>query len=186
VKRRKGAASRIESPVQRIRFTVEVIGEQHDTSGFDCGEPTLDEYLTTHALENTRRGLGVTYLVLAAEPIPPGMKRLLGYYTLSMMDVEPEQLPRSVHRGLPRYPVPAVLIGRLAVDRTMQGRGFGGEILVDALFRALSASRKVGAFCVVVDALSDRAQAFYESYGFQPTTDRPRRLFLRMKKIEML
>lgn len=90
----------------------------------------------------------------------------MGFYTLSMADVEAGALPPKTRRGLPRYPVPVARIGRLAVDERAQGRGYGGALLEDALRRIDTASQVLGCMGVVVDAKDDSAVAFYERYGF--------------------
>lgn len=115
--------------------------------------------------------------------------RIAGYYTLSSLIVERPQLPEDLKRGMAKYPLyPATLIGRLALDEECQGRGLGGRLLLDALGRALAGSRTVASYAVITDAIDERAQAFYEHYGFQPlsTAGHERRLFLPMRTVEKL
>lgn len=117
---------------------------------------------------------------------------VLGYYTLSALSVDVGAWPEAVARRLPRYPVvPATLLGRLAVDRRLRGKGAGehrlGEhLLMDALRRALGASREVASVAVVVDAKDDNAATFYRRYDFIPFADPANRLFLPMATIERL
>jgi predicted GNAT family N-acyltransferase len=113
--------------------------------------------------------------------------RIVGYYTLSAATIELQELPVAVARRLPRYPLlPAVLIGRLAVDRAFTGQGWGEILLVDALRRSLAQSRQIAAMAVVVDAKDAAARRFYERYGFQPLVEHQNRLFVPMKTIELL
>lgn len=110
---------------------------------------------------------------------------IAGYYTLSAMSVVLAELPLEITRKLPRYPhVPATLLGRLAVDRRYQGKGYGRFLLADALFKSLRS--EIAFFAVIVDALDERARHFYELEGFLPFLDQPRRLFLPMADIENL
>jgi predicted GNAT family N-acyltransferase len=112
---------------------------------------------------------------------------VLGYYTLSALSIDVGAWPEDVVRKLPRYPlVPATLLGRLAVDRSLRGQGVGEHLLMDALRRALEASREVASVAVVVDAKDDATVAFYRRYAFIPFASDPRKLFLPMGTIERL
>ena len=110
---------------------------------------------------------------------------IAGYYTLSSTSVQLPELPEQVVRKLPRYPlVPATLLGRLAVDRRQQGKGYGRFLLADALFRA--ARNEIASFAVIVDAKDDNARRFYERESFLPFPDQPMRLFRPMADIRRL
>lgn len=112
---------------------------------------------------------------------------VLGYYTLSGLSIDIGAWPEEIARKLPRYPaVPATLLGRLAVDRSVRGRGMGEHLLMDALRRALEASGEVASVAVIVDAKDDAALSFYRRYEFLPFADLPNRLFLPMGVIERL
>ena len=113
-------------------------------------------------------------------------ERIIGYYTLSAASFEKDRLPAELAKRLPHYPVPAVVIGRLAVDQGHQGRGLGEFLLLDAIRRVVRASDVVGVYAVVVDAKNDRALAFYERYGFRSFPSTARRLFLPLRTFEML
>jgi len=116
--------------------------------------------------------------------------RLAGYYTLSAVAVERgDLLPSTFMHRMARYRVyPATLVGRLAVDQTYHGRRLGGRLLLDALARALAASREVASIAVITDAIDGDARTFYEHYGFEhlPTERHDRRLFLPMATVERL
>jgi GNAT superfamily N-acetyltransferase len=108
-----------------------------------------------------------------------------GYYTLSSTAVQLAELPSQIMRKLPRYPlVPATLLGRLAVDRRQQGRGYGRFLLADALHRA--ALSEIASFAVIVDAKDDSARRFYERESFLPLLDQPMKLFRPMADIKQL
>lgn len=111
--------------------------------------------------------------------------QIAGYYTLSAFSVQATDLPPDIARRLPRYPlIPATLLGRLAVDQHYRGQGFGGILLLDALRRARDASQVIASFAVIVDAMNDRARAFYEHYQFQPITGDGLRLFIPIQTIK--
>ena len=107
---------------------IELLTEKHDRASFDCGEPSLNEYLQRFARQNAENFLGRTYVAVA-----PGQTQIQGYYTISSSAVAREELPE---KRLPRYPIPVVLMGRLTVDQQAQGQGLGELLLLDALKRA--------------------------------------------------
>ncbi len=110
---------------------------------------------------------------------------IAGYYTLSSTSVELGELPEQTVRKLPKYPlVPATLLGRLAVDRRQQGKGYGRFLLADALYRA--ARSEIASFAVIVDAKDDNARRLYERESFVPFPDQPMKLFRPMADIAVL
>lgn len=110
---------------------------------------------------------------------------IAGYYTLSSTSVRLSELPEQAVRKLPRYPlVPATLLGRLAVDRRQQGKGYGRFLLADALYRA--ARSEIASFAVIVDAKDENARRFYERESFLPFPDQPMKLFRPMADIRRL
>jgi GNAT superfamily N-acetyltransferase len=136
----------------------------------------LDRYLQQFARQDMRRDVTVAYVLNA---IPQG--RVAGYYTLCAWAMRPDDLPEAVAGRYPRYPeLPAVLLGRLAVDVHYQDRQLGRYLLFDALERAYRWSRTIAAMAVVVDAIDDRAAAFYQHYSFSALPQRPSRLYLLM------
>ncbi|HXG65015.1 MAG TPA: GNAT family N-acetyltransferase [Blastocatellia bacterium] len=156
---------------------IEPLSSKHDRNSFDCGEPSLNTYLRQYARQNDERGLGRTYVA-----VEPGETRVEGYYTLSTGAVTFEQVPEK----LPRYPIPVVHMGRLAVDLRAQGKGLGELLLIDALKRAAQAAEQLGIYAVEVRALNERARDFYLKYGFTPLLDDELHLYLPMKVIRKL
>lgn len=141
----------------------------------------MDAYLKQQASQDLKRRAAVAYVMTAPEE--PG--RILGYYTLSAASVQLSDVAEKDRKKLARYPeVPASLVGRLAVDERQKGRGLGGILLRDALLRSLEQSRRLALAVVIVDALHDRARAFYEHYGFLPLEEAGRRLYLPIATIE--
>jgi len=156
---------------------IEPLSARHDRSAFDCGEHSLNDYLQRFARQNDERGLGRTYVLVV-----PGQQQVLGYYTLSSGYVAFDTVPEK----LPRYPIPVVHLGRLAVDLRMQGQGAGRMLLLDALRQAARVSRHIGIYAVEVRALHDRARSFYLKYGFAPLLDDRLHLYLSLKSIQRL
>ena len=155
-------------------WKIERLADHHDRSGFDCGKPPLNDWLIRFAGQYERRGLARTYVLLR-----PGDNRALGYYALSNRHVDFVNLPPQKRKGLPSsLPIPTALIGRLAVDRVLQGQGLGDVLLVHALRRVLTLSEEIGIVAVLVEAIDDQARDFYLHRNFEPLTDNPRRLFV--------
>ena len=156
------------------RFRVEPLGDQHDRAVFSCGVASLDDYLKRQARQQRDRQIAAIFVMVGDTP-----ETVAGYFTLSALSIELAGLPADVAKKLPRYPeVPAALIGRLAVDRRYQGRRLGELLLMDALHRVAVQSDRIGVYAAVVDAIDDRAAAFYERYGFIRFRGRSNRLFL--------
>jgi ribosomal protein S18 acetylase RimI-like enzyme len=160
---------------------IEPLNDRHDRASFTCGVAVLDRYLREQAGQDLRRNLSAIFVLCGSAD-----DGILGYYTLSSGQIEPLTLPAAMAKKLPRRPLPATLLGRLAVDARYHGQGIGGELLVNALTRAAVASRDIGSMAVIVDAKDDRARAFYERYGFLRFEDDPYRLFLPMADAERI
>ena len=163
-------------------WTVEPVDRRvHDRSGFDCGVPLLNDWVTTKVSQFEKKDLARTYVLVEA-----GDSLVKGYYALSTHTVIFESLPVDQTKGLPTIDMPVVLIGRLAVDRTLHGQQLGEFLLVDALRRAEYLATKIGIRAVEVDAINASAKKFYERYGFLALKDDPFHLFLPMHVIRKL
>jgi GNAT superfamily N-acetyltransferase len=163
-----------------LSVSIELLGAGHEREGFDCGEEPLDRYLRQYASRHQRKNIGRVYVA-----IEQGGRRVLGYYTLANGSVSFLSVPNA--KGLPReYPIPVILLARLAIDRSMQGQGLGAALLFDALKRAEEVSRISAAYALIVDALHDKAKAFYQRFRFEESLDDPMRLFLPMHDIRTL
>ena len=154
---------------------------RHDRSGFDCGVPLLNDWLATKAGQFDRKDLARTYVLVA-----PGEPSVKGYYSLSSHAVVFEALPKDQTKGLPQIDVPVVLLGRLAVDRSLQGQHLGEYLLIDALRRAEYLATKIGIRAIEVHAINDAAKGFYTKYGFFSLVDDPHHLFLPMTVVRKL
>ena len=156
-------------------FPPESLGEGHDIAHFDSGVSTIDSWLRNMARLNEARGGARIYVVCDGD-------RVAGFYSLAASAVERRRPPSRVGRNMPE-PVPAILLGQLAVDTRYQGRGLGVALLADAVRHSLAAADIVGARSMVVQALDDRARSFYERFGFRPFSARePLMLVLRMSE----
>jgi ribosomal protein S18 acetylase RimI-like enzyme len=153
-------------------FRFEALGSQHDRAAFCCGDEALDGYFQTQATQDIRRRVANCFAVVEA-----ATGRVAAYYTLSAASIPLVDLPADETKRLPRYPaLPAVRIGRLAVDRSFQRLGLGELMLMNAVHRTMRDA--AAAFALLVDAKNDRAAAFYRRYGFRAVAGSPMTLFL--------
>lgn len=160
-------------------YIVEPLSKQHDKSSFSCGVQALDAYLKTQAGQDAKKQVASPFILLDTK-----QRKVAGYYTLSMNAIIVQGLPEKITKKLPRYPhLPAVLMGRLAIDETYKGRKLGSFLLIDALKRAYAISASIAATFFVVDAKDEQAKGFYQHFGFVALKDDTRRLYLPMKTI---
>ena len=160
-----------------MAVTIELLAAHHQRIGFDCGEPALNDFLQRQAGQLGRKGFGKTYVSLAADGL-----RVTGFVTLSAGQAQTHSLP--AHLKLPRYPVPILRLGRLAVDRSAQGQGTGRQLMAFALRLALDFSKSVGLYAVVIDAKHEQAKTYYQTMGFHSTLDDPLCLYLPLAVLE--
>ena len=160
-------------------YKIELLTGEHTTEAFDCGDEKKNEFLRKFALQNTKGGLGRTYVAVE----PPDKGKIYGYYTISSSSVKFEHSP-NIH--LPRYPLPAVLIGKLATDKKAQNKGLGTALLFDALKRASRVAEDIGVFLVEIRAVNEKAKSIYIKRGFMPMEDEPMKLFMNLKKVRKL
>ncbi len=152
----------------------------HNRPGFHCNVEALDNYIHKQAGQDIKRRINRVFVA----SLPDTPEVILGYYSLSTLSIKLTQLPETLTRKLPKHPIPAALIGRLAVSKNVQGRGIGKMMLVDAIKRTLSVSEQIAIYAMVVDAINDTAKEFYEQFGFNRLSDDSPRLFLPLKSFE--
>lgn len=162
-------------------WKIELLARDHERQPFDCGQASLNDFLKKHARQNAEKDVSRTY-VLTLPPSP----RVFGCYTICSGALRWEDLPTEAAKGLPKYPVPVVILARLAVDISQQGKRLGGDLLIDALRRIQRLAGEVGICAVVVDAIDERALNFYLKFGFQPLLDDELHLFMLLKTIRAL
>lgn len=157
----------------------EPIAKGHDRDAFDCGEAALNEFLRRFARQAHEHGSAKTFVAVPADE----GTRVLGFYTLSPVSVAFARTPEVIRRGLGRDDVAAFRLGRLAVERTVQGLGLGGQLLLAAGRRCLRASQEVGGVALLIDAKDESVAGWYASYGALQLLDAPLTLLLPLATI---
>ena len=156
-------------------YDLELLSDQHDRTAFHCGSEPLDRYLRETARGHLAKGMSVTRVIVNREALPP--KPVLGYFTLTTVLAEAVDWPGAA-RGLPRMPVPVVLLGRLAVAEGAQEKGIARLLLAAAREIAAASMRGTGGIGLAVDAADENLVRFYEKYGFRRISVRSLRMFL--------
>ena len=159
-------------PVRKLKATDAV-------ESFDCGQVALNQFLQRHALNNQRANSAQTYVCCDGEAV-------VGFYSLTVGSVDHPSAPERVAKGLARHPVPVMILARLAVDQTFQGKGLGRALLKDALRRTLMAADIAGIRAVLVHAKDDEAREWYRKFDFKEGMTDPFHLFLVLKDLKQL
>jgi len=146
---------------------------------FDCDQPDLNQFLRRYALVNQKADSAQTYVCCKDGEVS-------GFYSLTVGSVEHEEAPHRVVKGLARYPVPAMILARLAVDKAHQGKGLGRALLKDELLRTLQVSDIVGIRALIVHAKNDVARQWYIEWEFEPSPTDPFHLFLILKDLKAI
>lgn len=139
----------------------EPILRRHDRQSFDCGEPTLNDFLQRYARQSHESGAAKTFLAIDSAD----RKTILGFYSLAPGALAHADTPETVRRGLARHDVPGFRLARIATSLRWQGQGLGGQLLAAAARRCLRAAAEVGGVVLIIDAKNDRAARWYASYG---------------------
>ncbi len=155
----------------------EELREHHVTTQFDSGDLALDAWLSEHALNASAMNTGRTFVWHAGDDV------VVAYFTLAAHLVDRQTVSKRTGHGSPTV-IPAILLARLALDRSLQGEGHGGELLWDALTRAVAANRQAAARLIVVDAVNEDAASFYRHFGFEPIPGNELRLFQKLSSVE--
>ncbi|MBE9168491.1 GNAT family N-acetyltransferase [Pleurocapsales cyanobacterium LEGE 06147] len=161
-----------------MRWIFSPLDKSFDKSAFDCGKPQLNDYLKKYAWQNQKKRYSITFVATFENS-----KEIAGYYCTSALSIEFANIPDSLNQKLPKYPASVMLIGQLAVDKKMQGKGLGKVLLMHVLSRAVRISSEMGIFAVRVDAMYEEARNFYLKYGFIPLKDAECSLILPIKTI---
>ncbi len=157
-------------------FFIDKLARGHDLSAFDCGNTALNEWLRDFAWTNQQADSAKTYVALDGD-------RIAGYYALTTGSVHKHESPRRIAKGLANHPIGVVLLARLAVDQTQQGKGLGKALLFDALSRIEEAAGIVGIRAVLVHAIDDAARRFYLHFGFEESPVDAYQLLLLLKDL---
>jgi GNAT superfamily N-acetyltransferase len=160
----------------RPEFVIDKLNREHDVVAFDCANATLNGWLQKFALTNQQADSARTYVALDG-------KSAAGYHALSTGSVHKHESPQRIAKGLANHPIGIVLLARLAVDQTQQGKGLGKALLFDALSRIAEAADIVGVRAVLVHAIDDAARRFYLHFGFEESPVDPYHLLLLLKDL---
>ncbi len=153
-----------------------------NTAGFSCGQPTLDSYLRRYASQDVRRNVARVFIATPEDDA----HKVAGFYTLNAGSVNCTELPETLARKLPQYPVPVALIGRLAVTQDYQGKGLGSILLVSACQKIVQASSILAIAGIIVDAKDAAAFAFYQHFGFTSLPGQSKRLMLPINTAQQM
>lgn len=158
-------------------FHIALFNSSYDRNSFDCGAEPLNRYLRKLVSQDVRRRVASCFVALTDE------QQIAGYYTLASTGIPLTDLPPQDAKKLPRYPlIPAIRLGRLAVDKSFKGQGLGAALLADAISRAIQT--EIAAYAIIVDAKDDTAAAFYSHHGFIAFPDTPLVLFLPLSVMQ--
>lgn len=164
--------------MSKVKWVFNPLDKSFNRSTFDSRNLQLDNYLKKYAWQNQQKRYSMTFVATVEDS-----KEIAGYYCTSASSIEFTNIPDSLKKKLPKYPAPVMLIGQLAVDRKMQGKGLGKVLLMHALSKAVRISREMGIFAVMVDAIDESAKEFYLKYGFIALQDAESSLILPIKTI---
>ncbi len=146
----------------------------HRLEEFDCGKLVLTDWLLRHARQVQGGGSAKTFVSCDGA-------RVAGYYSLTVGQIDMLEAPERVRRGMGQYPIPLVILARLAVDLDYQGQGLGFSLLQDAIHRTLVVAEQAGIRALLTHPLDAEAEAFYRHFGFEPTPENERQLILLLK-----
>jgi predicted GNAT family N-acyltransferase len=152
------------------QFEIEPLSDRHDRGSFDCGVEVLNRFLKQFAFQNQKKHFVRTYVCCSADNV-------IGYYSLTFGSMKQENVPSQLVRGMGKYEVPAIILGRLAIDKSHHGKRLGAELLRDAVTRAKQAELIAGLRMIIVHAKDSRIQEFYQKYGFLSLPDAPLQTF---------
>ena len=157
----------------------QALGLSHRLDEFDCGKPALTEWLLHHARQAQGSGSARTFVVCEQD-------RVAGYYSLTVGQIDTLEAPERIRRGMGQYPIPLVILARLAVDVDYQRRGLGFSLLQDAVMRTVSISDQAGIRALLTHPIDADADAFYRRFGFESTPTHDRQLILLLKDARRL
>jgi GNAT superfamily N-acetyltransferase len=164
---------------ESLKPSVAKLAVEHDASSFDCGHSALNTFIQLHALPGQRANISQTYVAVVGT-------RIVGYHTLVVGDVAYADAPGRLVKGLPRHPVPVLLLARLAVDQTWKGKGLGAALVADAMRRTLRVADIAGVRALLVHAKDQQAQSFYTHLGFEPFPGEPLTLYRLLKDLRAM
>ena len=157
----------------------EPLSSKSPVAGFDCGKPSLNDWLQRHALQAQGSGSARTYVV--ADDVVANDAKVVGYYSLVVGQVEPLEAPERSRKGMGQYPIPVMLLARLAVSQAAQGQGIGNGLLQDAIRRTLNVAEQAGIRALLTHPIDEDATRFYQKFGFEASPLRADQLLILLK-----
>lgn len=148
---------------------------QHDLVGFDCGKPALNDWLVRHAMQAQSSGSARTFVYTQREQV-------VGYFSLTVGQIDVLDTPARIRKGMGQYPLPVVILARLAVSNQHQGLGIGTGLLRDAIVRTLLIAEQAGIRALLTHPIDEQAEQFYQRFGFEPSPLLDRRLYVLLLK----
>ena len=152
----------------------EPLGSQHRLEAFDCGKPALNDWLVRHARQAQSSGSAKTFVVADDSQV-------LGYFSLTVGQIDTLDAPDRFRKGMGQYPLPVVILARLAVSRSHHGRGIGFGLLQDAIRRTLLIAEQAGIRAMLTHPVDEEAARFYTRFGFVASPLREQQLLLLLK-----
>ena len=152
----------------------EPLGPQHQLEGFDCGKPALTDWLLSHARQAQSSGSAKTFIVADGD-------RVAGYFSLTVGQIDTLEAPERIRKGMGQYPLPVVILARLAVSQSDQGRGIGFGLLQDAIRRTMLIAEQAGIRAMMTHPIDEEAARFYTRFGFIASPLRAQQLLLLLK-----
>lgn len=160
-------------------MVISLLDGSFDRQSFDCGVSELNAFLQNHALQNQKKNIGKTRVGHSK-----GSVSIMGYYTIATASMDPSSLPLKFSKSIPKYPVPCVLLARLAADLRYRGTGVGSSLMKHAMARSYVISKHAGAFALIAHAKDENAADFYRRCGFASLPVNPLHLFIPMESIK--
>lgn len=167
---------------------VELDKSSHDRESFDCSKEELNTFIRTQAAKHMEARISRTFVLPASAPLINGKYPITAFYTITPGTIKREELPDTIAKKLPHYPVPVFLLAQMAVNNGYRGNGLGRATLIRALNTFVDINKEMPAFAVIVDCLDDGAKSFYEKYDFKVLCEHngKTRMFIPMKTLEQL
>lgn len=159
----------------------EAISKSHSKNEFNCGNNELNSFLQRYARQSHEKNTAKTYLAIDNES-----NKIIGFYTITLTSLSVEKLPQNYTRKFGYHPIPLFTLARLAVDKSVQGKGFGGQLLLKAAQRCMPVSEQVVGIGLLIDAKDTSVESWYQSFGAMPLLDQPLTLVLPFAQIKML
>lgn len=156
-----------------------LLSDEHNVDNFDCGEPSLNDWLKKRAAKNNAADASRCFVISNHN------NEVVGFYCLSAGAINRESVPKSMRRNMPES-LPVLVLGRLAIDKDYHNQGWGSALLRDAMIRSVNIAHNAGVFAILIHSLSDKAKQFYISRGFVESPLQAMTLFMTLATIRTI